>query len=409
MINLITKLLFRFGLFIAVLVVGTITALMIDETESLALTDLSQSSVWAIILSPDQKAIYSNFVDKDRRGRVYRSDDNGQTWQNISLEPGLMFNAFAAHPINDNVLFGGTAGGPLGETNNVWRSDDAGQTWHNFNLSLPASPQRIVPAVTALAVAPNHPEILYVGTAGHGVYRFNEGQIGYELVGGISLYAAHVRTLIATTDSRLYALTNSGLFMNSGAQWQKIDSLPGVPLSVAAAPSNPRCLYASNSLGGAYRSNDGGETWETIGHELKIGGLLLKITTLDVDPDNPNHIVAATAYSLQPTGIYESYSGGQKWVKIGNTKSLAEQLIFNQGIILARTEQGLERLGQTTGQTEAEPRLAKSLDSSDILTRPTGGQLIIMALTIGLSGLALLARPERILWYLSTALLFGAI
>jgi len=102
-------------------------------------------------------------------------------------------------------------------------------------------------------------------------------------------------------ENRLYALTNSGLFLNTDAQWQKTDSLPVVPLSVAVAPGSPLRIYATNSLGGAYRSNDGGQTWETIGHELNVGPtLLLKITALVVDPENADHIIAATAYGFQP-------------------------------------------------------------------------------------------------------------
>jgi hypothetical protein len=230
------------------------------------------------------------------------------------------------------------------------------------------------------------------------VYRFVEGQVGYELVGGISLYAAHVKALAVDSDSRLYALTNSGLFVNTGAAWQKIESLPEVPISLAIAPSDPQRLYAGSAFAGAYRSTDGGQTWAHIGHELGMTpGAMLRVTALAVDRQDPDHVVAATAYGLgrqlAPAGIYESLTAGQNWVKIADTDSLVEQLTLNKGAVIATTKNGLARYGQAVEVTEAAP----SFTALHSLARPTGVQALILVLTVGLAGLALLAQPEWVL------------
>jgi hypothetical protein len=64
-------------------------------------------------------------------GHVYRSDDGGTTWHDVSLGlPTIAVNTIVADPANTNVVYIGTDVG-------VYRSADAGGAWTLFSKGLP--------------------------------------------------------------------------------------------------------------------------------------------------------------------------------------------------------------------------------------------------------------------------------
>jgi photosystem II stability/assembly factor-like uncharacterized protein len=281
-------------------------------------------------------------------------------------------------------------------TNSLWRSDDGGRSWHKFNLNLPASPAGVIPAVTALAVDPQQPETLYVGTAGQGVYRFDERRLGYELLGGVSLYNGHVKGLAVGPDSRVYVLTNEGLFALGGDSWQKLDVLPETAVSLAVAASDPETLYAGGPSGGVYRSSDGGQTWHSISNGLGLTpGAALRVTALAVDEQDAQHVVASTAYGLGSRlaggGIYESRDGGHRWTKLDDTEGLVTRLLINERGIYATTPRGLIYYGEPIEPAPVIPWLDLGR-----LAHPTGTQLFILVFAIGLTGLVLSSWLERV-------------
>jgi photosystem II stability/assembly factor-like uncharacterized protein len=384
----------RIGLFGLILGLGTMAALVTGETPGLALADLSGASVQAMATATHGDVMYAGLIGGPQPTGIFRSDDNGRTWQMISSGPGVAVNALAVHPANDVVLYAGTSGGPAATTHSLWRSTNGGQTWHSFTLGLPADAYGMIPTVTALAVDPNQPEAVYVGTDGQGVYRFDAGRNSYEMVGGVSLYNAHVNGLLISPDSQIYALTSEGLFVTDGYEWQKLESLPELAISLAVAPNDPQTLYAGGSSTGAFRATDGGQSWERISSGLEmIPGTALRITALSVDEVDPNHIVAATAYGLGSQlargGIYESTDAGFNWTKLAEAEGVVKHLSLSQGIVYAATTNGLARYGEPT-----RPSPVVSLADLRPLTNPTGVQVLILVLTMALAGLALIGRRE---------------
>jgi photosystem II stability/assembly factor-like uncharacterized protein len=390
----VINLIVRIVLFTLILSVGTMAALVTGESKGLALSDLSGGSVRAMAMGTQGHVVYAGLIGGPQPTGIYRSDDDGSTWQVVSSGPGVAVNALAVHPNNNAVLYAGTAGGPATTTDSLWRSDNGGQTWQRFVLGLPANPYGMVPSVTALAVDPDQPNLLYVGTDGQGVYQFDEGRNSYQLVGGVSLYNVHVTGLVVGSDNRLYALTSDGLFTTRGYAWEKINTLPELAVSLAVAPSDPQTLYAGGTSTGAYRATDGGKTWEKISNGLEmVPGTALRVVALAVDEHNSNHVVAATAYGigsdLARGAIYESTNAGRNWTKLADASGLVVGLTFNQGMVYAATAAGLARYGKPT-----QAASAVALPDLRPLTNPTGVQVLILVLTIALGGLALLGRPE---------------
>jgi photosystem II stability/assembly factor-like uncharacterized protein len=387
----------RIGLFTLILCLGTMATLMTGKTEGLALADLSSASVRAVATATHGDLLYAALIGDQQPAGVYRSDDNGRTWQLVSSGP-VAVKALAVHPINDAVLYAGTVGGPAATTDSLWRSDDGGQTWRRFVMSLPANPDGVLLPVNALATDPNQLGVLYVGTDGHGVYRIedDEGRNSYKLVGGISLYDAHVNGLVVGPDRQVYALTGDGLFVTDGHAWQKL-SLPELAASLAVAPDDPQTLYAGCVSTGAYRTTNGGQTWEPINDGLDLTpGAALRVTALAVDEEAPNHVVAATAYGvgrqLVPWGIYESHNAGRSWARLAEADEVVTQLTINQGVISAVKANGLARYREPI-----KPAPVISIPNFRSLANPSGIQVLVLILTVGLAGLALVGRTEWVL------------
>jgi photosystem II stability/assembly factor-like uncharacterized protein len=390
----------RIGLFSLILTLGTATALVVGETQGLAMADLSETPVQVLTTSAQNEVLYTSLTGDSSTAGIYRSDDRGRTWELVSSGPSASLKALVVHPSNEQVLFAGTEGGPVATTNNLWRSDDGGRTWRKFFLSLPANPDGVIPAVTALAADPKQAGVLYVGTAGQGVYRLDvgpEGQ-GYTLVGDVSLYNAHVKGLVVGSDSRVYALTNNGLFANSGGNWDKVETLPEMPISLAVAPADPQILYAGTPSSGAYRSTDGGQSWESISDGLDLApGVALRVTALTVDEQNPERVVVATAYGLGSQlaggGVYESLNGGDTWSKLGEAENVVDKLTLNGQAIYAATSRGLARYGQPVEITSP----VVPIPALEPLANPNGLQVAILILTVIMAGLALVGRTEWLL------------
>jgi photosystem II stability/assembly factor-like uncharacterized protein len=388
------QMLVRLALFVSILSLGTMGALVAGETQGLALANLSGVSVQAVANATDGSVMYVGLTGGPQPAGVYRSEDRGLTWKVVSSGPGSAINALAVHPLEHNLVYAGTAGGSLETSASLWRSDNGGQTWHRFDLSLPADPYGTIPAVTALTVDPARPDVLYVGTDGQGIYRFDVRRNSYELVGDLSLYNAHVRGLVLGPDSRLYALTGEGLYVSSGGPWQQLQ-VPEQAVSVAVAASDPQLLYIGGTSTGVFRSIDGGRSWEPINAGLAmLPGAALRVTSLAVDEQNEDHVVAATAYGLggRLVGgiVYESWNAGQAWSKVAESDSVITQLSVDSSAIYVASAAGLARYGKQVGQ----PPQAFAWSNWVTLTNPTGVQVLILVLTISLAGLVLTWRRD---------------
>lgn len=386
--------LLRAGLFIIIVVVGTLAALWVGETTGLALADLSDVPIKAVTSAANTEVAYAA-IGGEKSG-IYRSEDEGHSWQRVSAGPQGIVTAVSVHPGNARVLYAGTLATGDAAESKLWYSDNGGRRWRATALKFAADESGLVPVISALTVSSNHPGLVLVGTEGQGLYQFHLNSGTYERIGGPSLSNLYVQDVVVGSDSRVYAITTEGLRVIEGAAWRSI-STPDTAVSLAIDPSDPETIYIGTVAYGAYRSTDGGQSWEPINDGLGWQpGILLWVSAITVDPENPQHLVLTTAFGvgshMAPDGLFESFNSGQSWKRTADLDTPVNRLSIKADGIYAATDNGLIRFGEPLPQ--APPDSFAPLRS---LIDPTGVQVLIMVLTLVLGSLVLIGRAEWVL------------
>ncbi|HEV7432765.1 MAG TPA: hypothetical protein VGN77_06945, partial [Steroidobacteraceae bacterium] len=250
---------------------------------------------------------------------------NGLEWRLIGPFRSGWSTMAAGVADQPDTYYSGYAGG------GVWKTIDSGQTW------LPIFDSQPVSAVSALAVAPSDPRVIYVGTGqieerydmgtGSGVYRSSDGGQSWRAAG--------------LADTR-----------HIGAMY--VDPRNADVVLVAAVGH----LYGSNEQRGMFRSSDGGQSWSrTLYIDSDTGAV-----DIAGDPNDPDHIYASTwkdrhwpwlSYfmpSMSPTGgIHESHDNGKTWTRVAG-KGLPEGDIGRIGLAVGHTAAGTRVYASVTAK-----------------------------------------------------------
>jgi photosystem II stability/assembly factor-like uncharacterized protein len=285
-------------------------------------------------------------------GGVWKTDDAGRTWQPIfDDQPTQSIGAIAVAPSDPNILYVGSGEGlhrpDLSVGDGIYRSADGGRTWRHLGLT---DGQQI----PDLAIDPQDPNRVFAAVLGHpygpnaerGIYRSRDGGVTWQKVlskdddtGGSAVaidpsrpnlvYAALWQDRLGPwEDKNQFQGTGGGLFksVDGGNTWQRLghglpDNTSQVNFSIAA--SKPDRLYAvvgtnepgaySSAAGlGVFRSDDSGESWTRITSDprpaLRIGGGDLPI--IRVDPSNPDVVYSTGLVTMK------SVDGGKTWVSL---------------------------------------------------------------------------------------------
>jgi photosystem II stability/assembly factor-like uncharacterized protein len=238
-------------------------------------------------------------------GRLYLSDDRGQTWRVFAhLGEGFdyVLDNIEIDPSNSSVMY--VAGWSIeGKTGEVFKSRDGGKNWTSLKGMQGKS-------VRALAMANSNPKVLVAGTL-DGVFRSNDG----------------------------------------GDSWTRISPEDHKDLknieSVAIDPKDTNVVYAG-TWHLAWKTSDGGKNWKQINRGMIDDSDVFSII---VDPKEPN-VVFASACS----GIYKSQTAGELFHKVPGIPFTARRTrVLKQdpnhpNVVYAGTTEGLwrtEDLGQT--------------------------------------------------------------
>jgi len=179
-------------------------------------------------------------------GGVWKTEDGGQTYENISDGYfGGSIGSVSVSKSDPNVIYVGggevTLRGNVSSGYGLWKSVDAGKTW-TFS-GLPKS--RHIPRII---IHPDNPDVVYAAVLGN-IYK-------------------------PTSDRGVYKSTNGG------KSWEKVlfSNADSGAVELVMDPTNPRILYAStwrvnrtpyslNSGGegsALWKSTDEGQNWEEV-------------------------------------------------------------------------------------------------------------------------------------------------
>ena len=215
---------------------------------------------------------------------------NSLEWRCIGPPRGGRVVAVAGDPVNPAVFyFGACAGG-------VWKTDDAGTYWQNVSDGFFKTA-----SVGAIEVAPSDPNVIYAGMGeacirldvshGDGVYRSTDAGKTWSHLGlQDTRHIARVRVhplnpdivYVAALGHAFGPNEQRGIFRSTvgGKTWEHVLSKgqDAGAADLSMDPNNPRVLFAAiwearrtfwsmssgGSASGLYRSTDGGDTWTDI-------------------------------------------------------------------------------------------------------------------------------------------------
>jgi photosystem II stability/assembly factor-like uncharacterized protein len=263
-------------------------------------------------------------------------------WRNIGPTRGGRSVTSSGVKGNPLVYYMGTTGG------GVWKTEDAGQTWKNISDGFFKTG-----SVGAVAVAESDPNVVYVGMGEHaprgvmtsygdGVYRSTNGgktwkHLGLEMTRHISNIRIHPSNpdvvYVAAQGALNGPSTERGIYKSEdgGKTWKNIlyvDENSGC-VDLNMDMNNPRVLYAamwdhrrlpwaiqSGGKGsGLYKSNDGGESWEKIQQGLpkELGKMAISVSRA-----NSNKVYALVESDTQKEqgGLFSSNDGGANWNRV---------------------------------------------------------------------------------------------
>jgi photosystem II stability/assembly factor-like uncharacterized protein len=285
------------------------------------------------------------FYMAPNNGGVWKTTDYGRTWNPIFDEqPTGSVGALAVAPSSPETIYAGSGEGlrrpDLSTGDGIYKSTDGGRTWQHLGL-------RDGQQIGAILIDPHDPNRVFVAVVGHpygpnaerGVFRSLDGGLTWKKVlykdentGAIDLAfdPSNPQVLYADmwasrrppwTTGGSYDGPGSGLYKSTdgGETWRELTK--GLPtwnerlgrIGVGIALSDPNRIYAlvdAPKLGGLYRSDDAGESWERINGDARLWGRGDDFACVRVDPKDQHTVYVANI------STYRSTDGGKSFTAI---------------------------------------------------------------------------------------------
>jgi photosystem II stability/assembly factor-like uncharacterized protein len=269
-------------------------------------------------------------------------------WRCVGPNRGGRVAAVAGHADQPLTYWMGACGG------GVWRTDDAGANWRNVSDGFFGG------SIGAVAVAPSDPETVYVGggevtvrgnwSPGWGAWKTRDGGKSWQSIGlegsqciprirvdprdADVVYAAVLGHLFGPSEERGVHRSRDG-----GATWQRVlhVSPDAGACDLLIDPRRPRTLWATtwrirrtpHSLesggegSGLWRSDDAGDTWTELSRRPGLPGGALGIIGVAVSPARPGRVWAMV--EADDGGLFRSDDDGATWQRVNEERNLRQR------------------------------------------------------------------------------------
>jgi photosystem II stability/assembly factor-like uncharacterized protein len=283
----------------------------------------NETQVFALTPHPqDPKVVFAGAHDG-----IYRSNDAGVTFEPIASPlSGKAIWSVAFDPVQPDTLFAGARPGA------VFRSRDGGRTWEQLNAHFADDcPNVRFPRVLSMAVDPADHRVVWAGAEVDGVRRSLDGGETWETIGaavtsgtigrqlndpdihGIAVSSTSPTTVFVSTPREIFASTDAG------ENWQPLGVKNHFPLpycrGIAVKIDDPNVLFVGNGdaaageTGTVQRSEDRGQTWETLRLPVVPN---TPMWTFAMHAADPNLVLTCSHYGQ----VFASADAGDSWSKV---------------------------------------------------------------------------------------------
>jgi photosystem II stability/assembly factor-like uncharacterized protein len=228
----------------------------------------SGEGVYEIRIAPSN----TNILYMEYLGNVYRSNDKGTTWTKTAFahviegpnDPYRMNGQkMAVDPNNPNVVYVGTP------QDGLFVTSDGGASWQKIS-AVPVSAQdgsSQYPGITGITfdptsgVAGGKTNVIFASSYGHGVYETTNGGVSWTALSG---GPSDVEYAAISSTGVYYAVgnNNSSVWKFTNGAWTQLnpDNSQGIH-TVSIDPFNPLHIIVGTPGGNLNQSLDGGATW----------------------------------------------------------------------------------------------------------------------------------------------------
>lgn len=314
-------------------------------------------------------------VVADRRGGISYSANLGGSWTNTLPPSSAYIYSLTVDPDNAKVLWAGGYDTANNHAGTLWKSTDFGNSWTKVTVS--AFNQSLQPLPQGIAIQPGTGKIIVgwfgsdsSGYVGGVVVSKDGGKTWANSTTGLSMDFVPGNSLVVdpTISTTLYLTTNgiaypNNLFIStdSGETWKPVGAATGTDsLFTAAARPAGAGLPAAVFAGGLFESTDHGKTWSRKDKGIDKGAPM----SVKDDLLNPAGIYAGTY-----DGLFHSTNNGQTWARVSTWPGATVPRAFDvdhtaaKHFIYVATQTALERSadGGKTWATLALPTTKSTL------------------------------------------------